>query len=125
MLCRVARTMASSTTAAGADAAGVVQRAIETKLGEAFQPTHLDVINESFMHNVPKGSESHFKVVVVSAQFEGQALLARHRAVNALLSEELEGPIHALSIKAKTPEQWEKSGGMVDASPKCLGGSKK
>ena len=117
--------MASSTTAAGADAAGVVQRAIETKLGEAFQPTHLDVINESFMHNVPKGSESHFKVVVVSAQFEGQALLARHRAVNALLSEELEGPIHALSIKAKTPEQWEKSGGMVDASPKCLGGSKK
>ena len=73
----------------------------------------------------PKGSESHFKVVIVSAQFEGQALLSRHRAVNALLSEELEGPVHALSIKAKTPKQWDQTGGLVDASPQCLGGSKR
>jgi len=125
MLLRSVRMASSAAAAAGEGAAGVVARGIETKLRAALEPAHLEVINESFMHNVPKGSESHFKVVVVSEQFAGQALLARHRAVNALLADELEGPVHALSIKAKTPEQWEKSGGAVDASPSCMGGSKR
>lgn len=42
---------------------------IETKIRECLQklsPSHLEVVNESYMHNVPKGSESHFKVLVVS-----------------------------------------------------------
>ena len=104
---------------------GEVQIAIESKLREAFEPAHLDVINESYMHNVPPGSESHFKVVVVAPGFDGQPLLARHRAVNAALSDELAGPVHALSIVAKTPQQWEASGGAISASPNCLGGSKR
>ena len=49
-------------------------------------------------------------------------VLKRHRAVNALLKGELAGGVHALSIQAKTPAQWEKSGGHVEDSPKCLGG---
>ena len=94
------------------------------KMTRGLEPVHLEVVNESFKHNVPKGSESHFKVTVVSARFEGQKLLARHRMVNALLEEELAGPVHALSISAKTPSQWEKSS-KTHETPNCLGGSKR
>ena len=87
---------------------GVVGKAIEGKLQAAFSPSHLQIINESHMHNVPKNSETHFKVVVVSDVFEGVKLLQRHRDVNEILKEELAGPVHALSISAKTPSQWEK-----------------
>lgn len=44
-----------------------------------------EVINESHMHSVPKGAETHFKVVVVSDQFDGLSLLQRHREVNTVL----------------------------------------
>ncbi|PRP80829.1 hypothetical protein PROFUN_11244 [Planoprotostelium fungivorum] len=97
-----------------------VQDQIRGKLDQKFSPVHLgvsrafvNVINESYMHNVPKGSETHFKVVVVSSNFEGQGLVDRHRAVNELLSDELKSGVHALSILAKTPAQWEKSGGQL------------
>jgi hypothetical protein len=49
-------------TRAMADAAGPVARRIRDKLQRAFEPAHLDVLNESYMHNVPKGAETHFKV---------------------------------------------------------------
>ena len=64
-----------------------------------LQPSHLDVINESFMHNVPRGSETHFKVVVVSNRFDQESLLKRHRLINEVLQEELQGSVHALSIQ--------------------------
>lgn len=65
------------------------------------QPTHLEVINESNMHNVPRGSETHFKVVVVSEAFDKESLIKRHRSVNEVLKTELEGPVHALSIQVR------------------------
>lgn len=46
-----------------------VETSIKNKLKETFLPTHVDVLNESYMHNVPKGAETHFKVVVVSDKF--------------------------------------------------------
>ncbi|GAK85288.1 cell division protein BolA [Vibrio ponticus] len=49
----------------------MIEETIQTKLHQQLSPTHLEVINESYMHNVPPGSESHFKVIVVSEQFEG------------------------------------------------------
>lgn len=49
------------------------------------------VLNESSGHNVPKGSETHFKVVVISDAFDGQKLIARHRMVNSILADELSG----------------------------------
>ncbi len=97
---------------------------IESKLNNHFKPLHLEVHNESHMHNVPEGSESHFKVVVVSTDFEGQKLLARHRAVNETLDAELKGGIHALSIHAMTPDEWFAKGGKIPESPPCLGGGK-
>lgn len=109
---------------ANASEGGPVEHVIRTKLSEKLEPSVLDIINESYMHNVPKGSESHFRVVIVSDQFDGIKLLERHRLVQDILSEELASQIHALSIQAKTPTQWAKSQ-KVDASPHCLGGSKK
>ena len=98
--------------------------AIHDALVGAFAPSVLEVIDESGNHNVPKGSESHFKVVVVSEAFAGANLVARHRAVNRALGTQLAAGLHALSIQALTPEQWAERGGQVPASPPCLGGSK-
>jgi stress-induced morphogen len=55
-----------------------VEGKITRKLQEAFKPVHLEVINESYKHKVPAGSESHFKVVVVSEVFNDKPLLDRH-----------------------------------------------
>eukprot|EP00934_Nitzschia_sp_Nitz4_P006513 Nitzschia sp. Nitz4//scaffold212_size37733//22299//22864//NITZ4_007736-RA/size37733-augustus-gene-0.13-mRNA-1//-1//CDS//3329542031//6503//frame0 len=99
-----------------------VAASIEEKLRAKFQPSHLDVINESYMHNVPKNSETHFKVVVVSSEFDSvKSLIQRHRLINEVLAEELEGPVHALSIIAKSPSQWEQNP-VVTPSPNCKGG---
>ncbi|RVU81484.1 BolA family transcriptional regulator [Leucothrix sargassi] len=100
-----------------------IQSIIEQKLEDAFSPEFLEVVNESYMHNVPDGSESHFKVTVVSNEFEGKMLLARHRLVNKTLEEELKS-IHALAIHTLTPEQYFEKAGKVADSPECLGGSK-
>ncbi|MGV6826820.1 MAG: BolA family protein [bacterium] len=97
---------------------------ITEKLQQQFSPLHLEVDDESHMHSVPEGAESHFRVVVVSEQFEGKMLIARHRAVNESLQEEFTGGLHALSIHAMTPEEWFAKGGQAPESPPCLGGSK-
>lgn len=99
---------------------GPIQLIIEKKLADNFKPSYLCVLNESYKHGVPKGSESHFKVVVVSENFKGQALLKRHRSINEVLKNEID-QIHALAIEAKTAEQWE---GHSQPTPNCLGGSK-
>ena len=101
-----------------------IQQQIEQKLREQFAPLHLEVSNESHMHNVPEGSESHFRVVLVSAQFEDQTLIRRHRAVNATLEAELKEQIHALALHTMTPEEWFAKGGEAPESPPCLGGGK-
>nr|AQS22566.1 bola-like protein ddb_g0274169 [Pseudodiaptomus poplesia] len=100
---------------------GPVATTIQKKLSESLEPAHMDIINESYMHNVPKGSETHFKVVVVSSKFENAKLIERHRIVNSILSQELSSGVHALSINAYTPAQWTKDKA-VDSSPRCMGG---
>ncbi len=104
------------------------QEKITAKLNKAFSPEHLEVINESFMHNVPEGSESHFKILIVCDDFEDKILIARHRLVNKILSDELskeqsEGGIHALSLHTMTMSEWFEKG-HVPESPKCMGGEK-
>ncbi len=100
-----------------------VQTVIETKLAEALNPDHLEVINESGNHNVPEGSESHFKVVVVTDNFDDRRLIERHRMINALLADELAGPVHALALHTYTLEDWAKRFGDAPMSPPCLGGA--
>lgn len=101
-----------------------IQETIQAKLLQQFEPLHLEVENESHMHNVPEGAESHFRVVLVSARFEDKPLVQRHRAVNAALAEELRGGIHALALHTMTPEEWFAKGGEAPESPPCLGGGK-
>ena len=100
-----------------------IQQSIEAKIQQTFSPHHFTVENESANHNVPQGSESHFKVVIVSDQFNGKRLLQRHRAVNACLADELANHIHALAMHTYTLEEWNKEQA-VPESPNCLGGSK-
>lgn len=100
-----------------------VQQVIETKLA-TLDPSHLEVVNESNNHNVPPGSESHFKVVLVSSRFEGLPAIQRHRVIHELLSEELSGPIHALALHLYTDSDWTRRFGEAPKSPPCLGGSK-
>lgn len=99
-----------------------VQVDIEQKLASNIHAMHLDVINESSNHNVPPGSESHFKVVMVSNDFAGKNLLARHRMINEILADELQNRIHALAIHTYTEEEWKAQQGDAPMSPPCLGG---
>ncbi len=100
------------------------QQIIEHKLQQALSPTHLEVVNETHMHNVPEDAESHYKVIAVSTQFEGKPLVQRHRLINATLAEELAGGIHALALHTMTPEEWFEKSGQAPDSPPCLGGGK-
>lgn len=101
-----------------------MQKTIIEKLENSFTPEHLEVVNESHMHNVPEGSESHFKVVIVCDDFKDKMLLARHRMVNKALETELNGGIHALALHTMTMEEWFEKGNAPE-SPPCLGGSTK
>ncbi|KAL9459362.1 hypothetical protein AB3S75_002708 [Citrus x aurantiifolia] len=79
---------------------GVTKEKVESTLTSKLNPSHLEVIDTS------GGCGAKFEIEIVSEQFEGKRLLARHRLVNAALEEEMK-QIHALSIKkAMTPEQW-------------------
>jgi BolA protein len=97
---------------------------IRDRLNEALQPVHLEVVDESHMHNVPKGAESHFNVFVVSEAFDGARSVARHQAVYRALAAEMAGSIHALALKTLAPAEWTDSGSGAVQSPQCLGGSK-
>ena len=101
-----------------------MQETIQTKLTHALAPTHLEVSNESHMHSVPPGAESHFKVTVVTDRFTGQRLINRHRMVNELLADELRHGLHALALHTMTPQEWLDKGGTAHDSPRCMGGSK-
>lgn len=95
---------------------------IEARLAREFDLQHLEVINESHRHNVPENSQTHFKLVLVSAAFAGMARIKRHRQINALLPDLLAGEVHALALHPYSPEEWEKRFGAAPMSPPCLGG---
>jgi BolA protein len=97
---------------------------IRAELVKTLTPEHLEVLDESGMHNVPPGAESHFRVVVVAKAFEAKALVARHQLVYGALRAELAGGLHALAIVAKTPSEWANSPD-AGTSPECRGGSKR
>ena len=73
---------------------------VRAALDAGFSPTHLVVVDDS------GGCGAKFSVTIVSARFDGIPLLARHRLVNETLKQEMQS-IHALSIKALTPAQYE------------------
>lgn len=101
-----------------------VQQDIERILAGEFSPVHLEVANESHMHSVPPNSETHFRVVLVSASFDGRSRVARHQQVYATLAPQLAGPVHALALHTYSPGEWQARNGDAPASPACRGGSK-
>ncbi len=81
--------------------------AIEAKLRAALDPREIEVHNDSAAHaghaGSPETGNSHFRVRIVSSQFEGLTPVQRHRRVYEILAEELQSGVHALSIEAATP----------------------
>ena len=86
-----------------------VARTMRRKLTDRLAPTRLAIIDESHRHAGHAGArpegETHFAVTVVSAAFSGLNRVARQRLVYQTLSEELAGPVHALSLTTRTPEE--------------------
>lgn len=96
-----------------------MQQRIELAL-QSLPTEVLEVLDESHMHS--RGLETHFKVVLVSTQFDGLSAVKRHQRVYAVLGE-LMGQVHALALHAYTPAEWAELG-VAPASPACRGGSK-
>ena len=86
--------------------------------------THFEVLDESSGHNVPIGSETHFKLVAVGDVFVQKSRIQRHRMINAMLQVEFESGMHACSMHLFTPEEWEASSDVPD-SPECVNARKK
>ena len=96
---------------------------IADKLSAALSPSHLEVIDESAGHNVPPGSASHFKVIVVAETFAPLGALERHRRVYQLLDDELKhGGVHALALHTYSPAEWIERQREAAESPPCRGG---
>ncbi|MGX7704705.1 BolA family protein [Methylobacterium sp. Gmos1] len=80
---------------------------IRTTLEERLAPTALSVVDESHQHaghsGWREGGETHFRLDVVSAAFEGKSRVERHRMVNALLDDAFKRGLHALALRARTP----------------------
>ncbi len=93
---------------------GPIATIIREKLTAALKPTRLEIEDDSARHaghhheggmDAKPGGESHFNLIVVSAAFEGMSRVARQRAVNSAVADQLAGPVHALSIRAMTPAE--------------------
>lgn len=80
---------------------------IHQRLTKAFTPEKLEVVNESHLHAGHAGDdgsgESHFRVVIVAADFAGKTRIARHRAVHAAMGPDLIARIHALALDISAP----------------------
>ena len=80
---------------------------IEQKLS-VLTPDSVELIDDSEQHSGHEGAKSgggHFQLIIVSPLFDGKSTQARHRMVHAALGEMLEREIHAVTIKAYTPDE--------------------
>jgi BolA protein len=86
-----------------------VEESIREKLTEQLTPKKLMIENVSHHHaghaSSPGTGESHFNVTVISEAFEGLRKVERFRLVHRILKEEMEGPVHALSLDLKSPAE--------------------
>lgn len=82
---------------------------IEQKLRARLDPTRLEIFDDSEQHHGhagwSPGGETHFRLEVVSAAFQGQGRVARQRLVYEILAEELAERVHALQLQTLTPEE--------------------
>lgn len=95
---------------------------ITERLQQALPLQHLEVINESYNHGGP-GTETHYKLVIVSEAFAGKRPVARHQSVYQLFQDQMQAGLHALALHTYTPDEWAATGAAPD-SPACRGGSR-
>ena len=96
---------------------GLIESQIINTLSSSMNLSSLKIINESFMHNVPAGSESHFKIVIVTNDFNNLSSIKRHKLIYKTL-DHLMSKIHALSIHAFNEEEFKLNPVILD-SPEC------
>ena len=101
-----------------------MKQRIESKIRGSISVEHLQITDESHMHNVPTGAESHWRILVVSDDFVGMRSVQRHRRLYGALKQEMASSIHALAVDAFTTEEFTSKGREASKSPPCLGGSK-
>jgi BolA protein len=79
------------------------------RLFAALEPEALEITDDSAAHaghaGAAPGGNTHWTVAVVSRSFAGKPTLARHRMVYAALGDLMNNPIHALQIRARTPDE--------------------
>jgi BolA protein len=83
--------------------------AIEHKIKTDLDAIHVEVEDESWKHAGHAGAAAgggHFTLVVVSPKFEGLNPLDRRRLVFSVLQSEMQGEIHALTVRALSPSEW-------------------
>ena len=95
----------------------IIESQIIDIINDNLSPSVLNLINESFMHNVPPGSESHFKLIVVSDVFKDLTNVKRHQLIYRTLNEIMD-EIHALSIHAFDEKEYNANPVVID-SPNC------
>ena len=95
----------------------IIENQITEIINDKLSPSVLNIINESFMHNVPTGSESHFKLIVVSDVFKDLTNVKRHQLIYRTLNEIMD-EIHALSIHAFDEKEYNANPVVID-SPNC------
>jgi len=100
-----------------------IAQKLHEKLTQALLPSYLNIINESDKHHVPKDAETHFKIIIVSEQFNGLSLVKRHQKVYAHTKEAMYEGLHALSLHTFTPEEWDNGSKTILETPNCQGGS--
>ncbi len=77
------------------------------ELLQTLQPQSIEIIDDSALHAGHAGASEggHYRLTIVSAQFEGRKTMERHRMVYAALASLMQSGIHALNISAKTPAE--------------------
>ncbi|MCP4596651.1 BolA family transcriptional regulator [Neptuniibacter sp.] len=100
-----------------------IEAVIKQKLEAGLGVDYLNIENESHMHSGP-AMDTHFKVTLVSEDFAGKRMVQRHQLIFGLLSNEMQNPIHALSMHLFTQQEWQEREQKVMPSPNCMGGSK-
>lgn len=94
------------------------EKRLHDALTEALLPAFITLENESNRHQRP-GTDTHFKVTLVSEAFEPLSRIERHRKVNAICVDEFSTGLHALSLHLYTPEEWKKRAQQSPKSPFC------
>jgi BolA protein len=101
-----------------------IEATLRSRISDAFPGALVILENESHKHNVPEGSETHFGVTVVAAEFDAMSRVKRHQAVYGAAADLLDGPVHALALHLYTPAQWDERHHQSPTSPECLGGGR-